>query len=65
MGIFGKLKRPVVEEPKKPVYRYNQEAGTYIISCPYCNRDLREVYYKKVDEVVIGSCRYCNKSLKV
>lgn len=64
LGLFRKAKKPEFDDkPLKPIYKENKENKTFIISCPYCHQDLREVYYLRVNEVVIGRCRYCGKEL--
>ncbi len=60
MFIFKK-KKVSNDTPKKPIYKKNPDKNTYIIICPYCNSELREVYYMNVASVNITSCCYCGK----
>lgn len=63
-GFLKRIKKaPDEEKPLKPVYKLDKDSGMYTISCPYCGHDLLEVYYRRIDDVKIGSCKYCGKSL--
>lgn len=60
MSIFRK-KKPLVDELKKPIFKKNVDKPTYIVICPYCGAELREIYFMKLTSVEITSCERCGK----
>lgn len=60
MFTFRK-KKPLVDKLKKPIYKKNDDKPTYLVICPYCGAEIREIYFTRVTDVEFTNCEKCGK----